>query len=70
MTARELDALERRIFEKVLCENHVYLTGIGIYSTNYHDEKTREVSDDIRSIAELYPEVLQTHGLYVDRETC
>ena len=68
MTARELDALERRIFEKVLRENHVYLTGIGIYSTNFDDPETVKVSEDIRCIAETYPEVIQTHGLYIDRE--
>jgi len=68
MTARELDALERRIFEKVLRENHVYLTGIEVYSTNFQDEETKRLSEDVRRISGSHPEVIQTHGLYIDRE--
>ncbi len=68
MTAGEIDLLERRIFEKVFRENHVYLTGIGIYSTNHQDEEVKAICDDIREIAAGYPDVVQTHGLFVDKE--
>ncbi len=68
MTAGEIDGLERRIFEKVFQENHVYLTGIGIYSTNNQDAEVKAIRDDIRDIAEGHPEIIQTHGLFVDKE--
>jgi len=68
MTAKEIDKLERQIFEKVFRENHVYLTGIGVYSTNYHDDETRAIAEDIRSIVAKYPDIVQTHGLFIDKE--
>jgi len=69
MTAKELDLLERRIFDRVLAENNVYLTGIGVYSTNFQDEESRGISDRIRDIASSYPEVIQTHGFFIDRDS-
>ncbi len=66
MTVRELDHLERRIFDAVWQEEHVLLTGISVYSMNTQDHASAEVELSIRKILDDYPEVLQLHGFFLD----
>jgi len=64
MTAAEIDAMTRVIQMKVYEACGVIITGVGIYSTN-HDAANSRVAEDIRSIAEEQPHVLEVHGIFV-----
>ena len=68
MRADEIDALERRIAQKVFRENGVILTGIGIYARNTVNDEIKAMQADVtRRIAE-HEGVLQIHGFYADPE--
>lgn len=66
-TMTELDRLERKITEKVYCDNHVILAGIGIYSRST-DDKTQEMLNSVRKIVMRYEYVIQMHGFAVIEE--
>ena len=66
MTAGELDALEREIVEKVMCETGVILTGISVYSVNTTDDAAAQLHAGVRRIVMEQPYVLQMHGFYLD----
>ena len=68
MTATEIDLLDRRIAQKVYLDTGVGMTGVSIYAVNTRDEKVKEMLTHVRAIAAEYPEVLQVHGFYADRE--
>ncbi len=66
-TMTELDRLERKIAEKVYCDNRVILAGIGVYSRST-DDKTQNMMMDIRKIVAKYNYVMQMHGFAVNEE--
>ena len=66
MTMVQLDQLERRIFEAVLKEDHVLITGVSIYCLNTSDQEASEAELSVRRILNDYPEVLQMHGFFLD----
>ncbi len=66
MSAAELDTLSRRITAKVLEENHVYLSGISVYSTNTTDSNVIALRNAISKVVTGYPGVMQIHGFYLD----
>ena len=68
LSADELDQLTRKIFQKVLQENHVALTGIGVYSFNTKDPEAAEVRSKVQKIVLSHQYVKQIHGFYLDRE--
>ena len=68
MTATEIDLLSRRIAQKVYMDTGVGMTGVSVYAVNTRDPEAAEMFEQIREIAGEYPEVLQVHGLYADRE--
>lgn len=68
MTAKELDRLEREIAVNVYKKNHIILTGISVYSMNTKDKEARQVEETVRGILEKYPDVMQMHGFYLDRQ--
>ncbi len=67
LTAREIHLLTRKITEDVFHEFGILLT-IGIYAANSDDPAVSEIRRDIESAALKYPEILGTHGFYVDEE--
>ncbi len=69
MTVKELDTLERKITRKVVEENHVFLTGISVYSSNTEDQKIAVMERDILRLLDAYPEIRQMHGFYVNEES-
>ncbi len=66
MTMVQLDQLERRIFEAVLQEDHVLITGVSIYCLNTSDQEASEAELSVRRILNDYPDVLQMHGFFLD----
>ena len=69
MTVKELDTLERQITRKVIEENHVFLTGISVYSANTGDRDVAIMERDIMRLLDAFPEVRQMHGFYVNEES-
>ena len=68
MTIPELDALERKLAGLVFQEHGVALGGIGIYSVNTRDSEAMGVRKRVYDCTASHPEVLQTHGFYLDRQ--
>ena len=69
MTAGELDALTRTISAKVYEEHQVILAAVGIYAVDKNDKETSEMLCNIEKIAAGYPDILQIHGFYLNKET-
>lgn len=68
MTADEIDALERTVFDRVLCEHGVALTGVGIYSVNTKDDEAKRLRTEVNRIVLRHEGVMQTHGFYYDEK--
>lgn len=68
-TADQIDRLARKCAEKVYSETGVYLTGIGIYSMNTHDDEIKAMEEKIRGIATGVDYVKQLHGFYYNEES-
>jgi cation diffusion facilitator family transporter len=68
MTIPELDALERRLAGRVFQQHGVVLGGIGIYSVNTQDSEAMEIRSKVYACTAAHPEVLQTHGFYLDKD--
>ncbi len=66
-TAEQIDALERRIAEKVYAEHNIILAGIGIYSRNLSDDETAAMRSAVTKIASAHDGVLQLHGFYLNK---
>ena len=64
MKAKDIQLLEREI--AYLCyEKFNTIITVGIYAKS-SDIKDKEIRDTIHSIIKKYPEIIQTHGFYVD----
>ena len=68
MRVSELDALTRRLEDRVYQETGVFLTGIGVYSYNTSDEEAVRIRNKVQEIVLSYDWALQMHGFYVDTE--
>ena len=68
LTAPEIDALERRIANRVYEKHCVIMTGVGIYSINTSDEEAMAMRAAIDKLALSHDGVLQTHGFFIDKE--
>lgn len=64
-TADQLDQLIRDIQVKVLCDHHVILTAIGVYSVNTKDPEVINVRETVRKIVFSHEYVKQMHGFYL-----
>lgn len=67
LTAHQIDTLTRRIMADIYREFSVILT-VGIYATNVSDDFSREIRDAVKRETEAYPQILQMHGFYLERE--
>lgn len=68
MTVKELDKVEREVAMRVFKKHHVILTGISVYSMNTDDIEATKAEHKVRNLLENYPDVLEMHGFYMDRE--
>ncbi len=66
MTAREVDALARRIEEKCVTERGVVLTAVGVYAQNDQDTEAGKIQQQVRRMVTAHEGVLQLHGFFVD----
>lgn len=69
MTAKEIDAMARRIGANVYAKHGVALTGIGLYSVNAQGSPADLMRQKITKIAMAHNYAMQVHGFYVDFES-
>ena len=67
-TVLQLDELSQNITQKVLEENHVILTAIGVYPTNTENNKVSQMKHSISEIVLSHEYVMQMHGFYVNED--
>ncbi len=67
LSADDLDKLIRKVTVTVLEKHHVLLTAVGVYSYNTKDPVAAAAREKIAQIAAENPDVLQTHGFYLDQ---
>ena len=67
LAADELDKLIRKVTVTVLEKHHVLLTAVGVYSYNTKDPVAAAAREKVAQIAAENPDVLQTHGFYLDQ---
>lgn len=65
-TAGEIDSIIRTVTEKVLKENGVILTAVGIYSHNTTNADMIAFENDVKSIVCSVDGVLSAHGFHAD----
>lgn len=66
MTAREIDALTRRLEKKVYKETGVILTGVGIYAYRTGDDEETRIQNNVRQKVLSHDWALQFHGFFLD----
>ena len=67
-TAAELDAITRKIEQRVFREHGVFIGGVSVYSVNTNDDAAAAMRSEIVGLALARPHVLQVHGFYADTE--
>lgn len=68
LSALKIDKLTREIKKKVITDNHVLLTSVGIYSTNINDKEAMKIKNEINNLLSDYKEVLQMHAFYLNKD--
>ena len=67
-SANQIDQLIREITMKVLCDHHVILTAIGVYSVDTKDAEVIRAKEKVQSIVFDHAFVRQMHGFHLDKE--
>ena len=68
MTVEQVDAMTRRIQNRVYQETGVIMTAIGVYSFNTTDSKAADIRNRIQKIVMEHDWALQMHGFYINEE--
>lgn len=68
MTAAQIDALTKRIQERVMRECGVILVAVGVYATNAEGTKAADMRAEVAHIVWSHEHVREMHGFYVDEE--
>jgi divalent metal cation (Fe/Co/Zn/Cd) transporter len=68
MSAVDIDHLSRKIFNLVYEEYQVIVSAVGIYAYNCDDPETERILEDLRNRLEKYPNAIQLHGFYLNKE--
>ena len=66
LTAREIDAMQRRIQAAVYARHGVILTGIGLYAVNTGDDFAAEARRRAMEAVMAHDYAMQFHGFYLD----
>ena len=68
MTAKEIQRLEREIAYMCYEKYHTIMT-VGVYAKHDETEEARRIKSIIDDVVKEFPEVIQTHGFYIDEDT-
>lgn len=66
LTAVDIDALDRRIQQKVYMKHGVILTGIGLYARNTTDDAAKKMETAIMETVMAHDYAMSFHGFYAD----
>jgi divalent metal cation (Fe/Co/Zn/Cd) transporter len=66
-TARDIDIITRRIQQAVFAKYGVIINTVGVYATN-NTGLAGQIRERAYEVAKAHPEVLETHGFYLDEE--
>lgn len=66
LTAKEVDAMARKVAETCYLKHGVAMTAVGIYAQNTADDEASRIQSDIRRRVTAHDGVLQIHGFYLD----
>lgn len=66
LTAREIDALDRRLQSSVYLKHGVILTGIGLYSVNAGGSAAEKMRRQVMETVMAHDYAMQFHGFYAD----
>lgn len=67
LTAKEIHPLTRKIAQEVYLKFGVILT-VGIYASNTSNPEIREIRKDVYKLMDVYSNIKQIHGFYVDEQ--
>ncbi len=67
-TIAEVDKLQWKISKAVMERHGIIMSAVGVYPSNTGDGPAGEIKKKIAEHLSKYPEVLELHGLYVDRD--
>ena len=67
MTAKEIHPLTRKISEDIYMKFNIIMT-VGIYASNDRELEIQAIKENLQEILKKYPEVIQMHAFYLDRE--
>ena len=67
-TAIDIQKLERNIAYLCFDKYHTIMT-VGIYAKHNETAESRHIKDVIDEVVREFPEVIQTHGFYLDGDT-
>ena len=68
MTVEEVDALTRRVQNKIYKVTGVIMTAVGVYSYNTKSDKAADIRNRIQKLVLEHDWALQMHGFYIDEE--
>ena len=67
LTAADIDALTRRLQERVMAEHGIVLGTVGIYSRNTSDDELESMRNAITRTVMAHDGVLQMHGFFANK---
>ena len=68
MTTKDIQKIEHKIASLMMDKYNTIMT-VGVYAINSHDEDIIKLNECITDIIKDYKNILQFHGLYLDKET-
>lgn len=68
LDAIKIDKLTREITEKVMIQNNVLLTAVGIYSLNTKDKVTFKMRKEVQEIVFNHDNIIGIHGFFVNKK--
>ncbi len=67
-SALDIDRITRTVQHRVFDECGVVITAVGIYPANAAGTRASAMRERVEQMCKVHPEVLETHGFYVDEE--
>lgn len=68
LTAPQIDALSRKLTQKIYEEYQIVLAAVGIYAYDNADPEVQHALSDIRRRLNKYSDVIQLHGFFLNKE--
>lgn len=67
-TAEKIDAVTRKIADKVYQEHNIAIAAVGIYSINTQNQRLIDIRNEVNKLVRSHKEILQMHGFFIDEK--